>query len=120
SLRRAACGCGRLPMRLSRNTVRRFSHLEFTAVTTLPQQPLRIPLSQLRRGERAIVEITALDDHESRLLSAMGLVDKAEVRVCRAGTPCIVQIEATRLGISAAMAAKILATRCECLENGSL
>jgi Fe2+ transport system protein FeoA len=87
-------------------------------VSTLTSEPSRIPLSQLRRGDRAIVETTALDDHESRLLSAMGLVDKAEIRVCRAGTPCIVQIEATRLGISAAMAARILATRCECLESG--
>ncbi|MDZ4829821.1 MAG: FeoA family protein [Phycisphaerae bacterium] len=78
--------------------------------------PLRIPLSQLKRGDRAVVELGSLPKHETLLLAAMGLADQAQVRVCRAGTPCIVQIEATRLGISAEMAARILATPCACID----
>jgi Fe2+ transport system protein FeoA len=77
-------------------------------------RPVRIPLTQLKKGERAIVQHTGLSEHDARLLDAMGLSDQSEVRVCRAGTPCIVQIEATRLGISADMAAKIVATPCSC------
>jgi Fe2+ transport system protein FeoA len=84
--------------------------------------PIRIPLTQLRRGDRAVVELGALEPDESKLLEAMGLANEAEVRVCRSGSMCIVQIEATRLGISAAMAARILARPCECHgigENGA-
>lgn len=75
---------------------------------------LRIPLTQLKRGARAVVELGHLDDDESKLLAAMGLANESEVRVCRAGGMCIVQVEATRLGISASMAARILARPCEC------
>lgn len=79
--------------------------------------PRRLPLTQLKRGDRAIVDLADLSVEDSRLLSAMGLGHQCEVRVCRAGTPCIVQIEATRLGISADVAAKIIATPCSCYPN---
>jgi Fe2+ transport system protein FeoA len=79
--------------------------------------PVRVPLTQLKRGDRAIVEMESLGRGESRLLEAMGLCDRAEVRVCRAGTPCIVQIEATRLGISADVASRILCVPCRCLDE---
>ena len=46
------------------------------------------------------------DDRE--LLGAMGLTDRSTLRVCRAGEPCIVQVAASRLGLSAAMARSIL------------
>lgn len=84
----------------------------------MPATAIRIPLAQLKRGDRAIVELNGLAREESTLLAAMGLKDRAEVRVCRSGGMCIVQVEATRLGISAAMAARILATRCECYPGG--
>jgi Fe2+ transport system protein FeoA len=73
-----------------------------------------VSLAQLKRGDRAIVALDALPQEDSRLLDAMGLPDRAEVRVCRSGSTCIVQVEATRLGISAEMAARILATPCAC------
>jgi Fe2+ transport system protein FeoA len=40
----------------------------------------------------------------------MGMHHECEVRVCREGTPCIVQIDATRLGISGDVARRILVT----------
>jgi Fe2+ transport system protein FeoA len=85
-------------------------------MTTLAARPapVRLSLAQLKRGDRAIVELDALPQEDSQLLAAMGLADRAEVRVCRSGSTCIVQVEATRLGISAAMAARILATPCAC------
>ncbi|MBL9119898.1 MAG: ferrous iron transport protein A [Phycisphaerae bacterium] len=73
-----------------------------------------MPLTQLKRGDRAVVDLNDLAPEDTRLLSAMGLGDRCEVRVCRAGTPCIVQVEATRLGISAEVAARILAMPCSC------
>jgi Fe2+ transport system protein FeoA len=81
------------------------------------REPIRVPLTQLKRGERAIVDLKDLASEDSKLLAAMGLEHACEVRVCRAGTPCIVQVEATRLGISADVAAKIIATPCSCFPD---
>lgn len=75
--------------------------------------PIRIPLTQLQRGQRAIVdcsELVDLPEGDRCLLHAMGMHHECEVRVCRQGTPCIVQIDATRLGISGEVARKILVT----------
>ncbi len=89
-----------------------------TGATGGPQrEPVRVPLTQLKRGERAIVDLNDLASEDSKLLAAMGLEHACEVRVCRAGTPCIVQVEATRLGISADVAAKIIATPCSCFPD---
>jgi Fe2+ transport system protein FeoA len=79
----------------------------------LKQDPIRIPLTQLRRGQRATVECAALDglpDDHRCLLSAMGLGDSCELRVCRPGAPCIVQVDGTRLGIAQDVAERILVT----------
>jgi Fe2+ transport system protein FeoA/bacterioferritin-associated ferredoxin len=79
-------------------------------------KPVRIPLTQLQRGQRAIVdcsELTDLPEGDRCLLHAMGLHHECEVQVCRPGTPCIVQIDSTRLGISGDVARKILVTPVE-------
>ncbi|MEI6475319.1 MAG: FeoA family protein [Planctomycetota bacterium] len=86
------------------------------SVPTDRSQPVRIPLTQLRRGQRAIVdcsELTDLPEGDRCLLHAMGMHHECEVRVCRPGTPCIVQIDSTRLGISGDVARKILVTPIE-------
>ena len=77
------------------------------------QATVRIPLTQLRRGQRATVECAALDglpDDDRCLLSAMGLGNSCELRVCRPGAPCIVQVDGTRLGIAEDVAERILVT----------
>ncbi len=89
---------------------------EAMSVPTDRSQPVRIPLTQLRRGQRAIVdcsELTDLPEGDRCLLHAMGMHHECEVRVCRPGTPCIVQIDSTRLGISGDVARKILVTPIE-------
>jgi len=76
----------------------------------------RIPLTQLRRGQRAIVDcstLTHLPEEDRCLLRAMGLYDRCTVRVCRSGTPCIVQVDSTRLGLSGAVARRILVEPCD-------
>ncbi len=77
-------------------------------------EPLRIPLSQLARGDRAVVETAELGAEESAMLGAMGLHEGCEVTICRAGHNCIVQVESTRLGISRRVAQRILAVPCAC------
>ncbi|MFO0873012.1 MAG: hypothetical protein U0575_03455 [Phycisphaerales bacterium] len=38
----------------------------------------------------------------------MGLTEQCEIRVCKVGEPCIVQVNETRLGISAKTCARVL------------
>jgi Fe2+ transport system protein FeoA len=44
----------------------------------------------------------AIDD--CALLKALGLTDRCLLRVCKAGEPCIVEVKATRIGLSRTLA----------------
>ncbi|UCD74047.1 MAG: ferrous iron transport protein A [Phycisphaerales bacterium] len=66
-----------------------------------------VPLSKLGIGDRGIVCETRLGGDDCELLQAMGLTNQSRVRVCQPGQPCIVQVNSTRLGLSAAVADKI-------------
>ena len=59
-----------------------------------------IPLCQLRPGDRARMAGSTLCGEDCELLRAMGMSEHCELRVCRSGEPCIVQVNATRLGLS--------------------
>jgi Fe2+ transport system protein FeoA len=69
-----------------------------------------VPLSTLREGERGRAHTAEMPCEDCDLLNAMGLTDECEVRVCRRGEPCIVQVHATRLGLSSAIARRIMVT----------
>jgi Fe2+ transport system protein FeoA len=59
------------------------------------------------------VECSALDglpEDDRCLLTAMGLGERCEVRLCRRGHACIVQVDTTRLGIDEQVAARIMVT----------
>ena len=57
-----------------------------------------------------MLHATDLDPDQVRLLRDMGLSERHPLCVCKAGEPCIVQVQTTRLGISARLAARILVT----------
>ena len=63
-----------------------------------------IPLSQLRAGSTARMHSAELTTDDCALLKALGLTDRCLLRVCKAGEPCIVQVRATRIGLSKAVA----------------
>jgi Fe2+ transport system protein FeoA len=67
-----------------------------------------IPLSQLRDGDRARLHTAQLCCEDCDLLNAMGMTDRCEIRVCRVGEPCIVQVNSTRLGLGRDLARKIM------------
>lgn len=67
-----------------------------------------VPLSELSAGQHARLHAAHLAPHDCALLSALGLTDKCLLRVCKVGEPCIVQVHATRIGLSRAVAAGIL------------
>lgn len=65
-------------------------------------------LSQLATGAVARLQRTTLDSGEAGMLRALGLTSRSLVRVCKAGDPCIVQVRATRIGISRVVADQIM------------
>ena len=71
-----------------------------------------IPLSHLKERERAVVHMTELDADEQEALSAMGLHEDASFELCQQGQPCIIQVEATRLGLSSEITSRIMVRRC--------
>jgi len=80
---------------------------------TDPTPPIRIPLTQLAPGQRATVDCSALDalpPGDRCLLTAMGLGERCEVRMCRGGRACILQVDTTRLGLSQDVAERIMVT----------
>ena len=63
-----------------------------------------IPLSQLRAGSTARMHSAELASDDCALLKALGLTDRCLLRVCKAGEPCIVEVKATRIGLSRTLA----------------
>lgn len=63
-----------------------------------------IPLSQLRAGTTARLHSAELAKDDCALLKALGLTDRCVLRVCKAGEPCIVEVKATRIGLSKSLA----------------
>jgi Fe2+ transport system protein FeoA len=67
-----------------------------------------VPLASLDVGATAVLHGAALDEAAMRLLRALGLSADRPLRLCKAGEPCIVQVGATRIGVSREVAAQIL------------
>ena len=66
-----------------------------------------VPLSTLRAGAEAALHGTRLDEDTRDLLRALGLTDDSRLRVCKSGEPFIIQVRATRIGVSGAVAGRI-------------
>jgi Fe2+ transport system protein FeoA len=62
-----------------------------------------IPLTDLERGAVARLHDTRLDEDTRLLLRSLGLTDASRVRVCKCGEPLIIQVRATRIGLSKAV-----------------
>ena len=68
--------------------------------------PATIPLSAMTAGSSA--RLHEVRDAESRpYLRALGLIDACELRLCKTGDPCIVQVRTTRIGISRTVADRL-------------
>ena len=67
-----------------------------------------VPLSDLPVGQLARLHAVDLDEAAAGLLRALGLTTDSDLRLCKGGEPCIVQIGGTRLGVSGAVARRIL------------
>ena len=67
-----------------------------------------VRLTQLASGALARYHASDLAAEDSAFLRALGLTERCLVRVCKAGEPCIVQVRATRIGLSGTVAEGIL------------
>jgi Fe2+ transport system protein FeoA len=67
-----------------------------------------------------VVAASSLSDEDKAVLKAMGLDERCEFTVCRASAngPCIIQLDATRLGLSPELAKRILTRPCDCPDTG--
>jgi Fe2+ transport system protein FeoA len=66
-----------------------------------------ICLCDLEVGATARFHTADLDPEFARFLRAVGLTRTSELRLCRNGDPCIVQVRATRIGMSRAVAGQV-------------
>ena len=71
-----------------------------------------IPLSQLGERDLAAVHVSELENDEKEALEAMGLHEDTTFELCQQGQPCIIQVEATRLGLSRELTSRIMVRRC--------
>ena len=68
------------------------------------------PLSHCPTGCRATIDIADLELKDRSMLEALGIEHGCEVKVCKVGSPCIVKVSSTRLGVGREVAARIKAT----------
>ena len=68
---------------------------------------IAVPLSTLQTGAEASLHRTELDADTRSLLRSLGLTDASRLRVCKDGEPFIIQVRATRIGVTGAVAGLI-------------
>ncbi|HYE03262.1 MAG TPA: FeoA family protein [Phycisphaerales bacterium] len=78
-----------------------------------PPDPSTVRLTQLKRGQSAVVVDARLEKGDAAFLRAMGLCAAARVRLCRAGEPCIVAVGCgcggtCRIGLARPLAERIV------------
>jgi Fe2+ transport system protein FeoA len=70
--------------------------------------PVPVALSALAEGRTGRFLEAKLDADSLGLLRALGLSESEAFRLCKSGEPCILQVGATRIGVSRAVASQIL------------
>ncbi len=84
----------------------------------LPDAPTAVPvpspasarpvrLTELAAGATARLTGTETSAECRTLLRVLGLTDASRLRLCKCGEPCIIQVRATRIGISSAVARQV-------------
>jgi Fe2+ transport system protein FeoA len=67
-----------------------------------------LPLSGLPEGTTARLRDSDLEDSDRDLLTGLGLVPDRSLVVCKTGSPCIVMVRGVRVGLSTAIAERLL------------
>jgi Fe2+ transport system protein FeoA len=69
-----------------------------------------VPLTSVRAGVIARLYESRLDPDCRASLRALGLIDASLLRVCKDGDPYIVEVRATRIGLSRRVARRVFVT----------
>lgn len=72
-----------------------------------PVATLPVALTALAAGRTGRLHEARLDADSVGLLRALGLSETEAFRLCKAGEPCILQVGATRIGVSRTVASNI-------------
>ena len=71
------------------------------------RQVTPVSLTTLNAGGTGTLHEARLDEQSVNLLRALGLAPADSFRLAKAGDPCILQVGATRIGVSKAVASAI-------------
>lgn len=66
------------------------------------------PLVELSSGQTGCLKDSLLDPEDTSLLAALGLEVPTPIRLCQAGGPWIVQARGCRIGLTDALARRLL------------
>jgi Fe2+ transport system protein FeoA len=75
-----------------------------------PGESTPVRLTDVATGGCVRLHATRLDADTRALLRALGLTDGSPLQVCKRGDPFIIQVRATRIGVSYAVARDIYVT----------
>jgi Fe2+ transport system protein FeoA len=64
-------------------------------------------LDQMPRGATGTISRPADCPHDALLLRAMGMREGVSIRVCQAGSPCIIDVDGCKLGLDIAMCTRV-------------
>jgi len=83
-----------------------------TTPSQLSSDVAHVSLTQLKRGQTAVIASASLHRDDEAMLAAMGLRAEARVQVCRSGQPCIVRVMGDcglgcRIGLARPIASQI-------------
>jgi Fe2+ transport system protein FeoA len=78
-----------------------------------------VALSTLALGQVALIDTHSLDQEDAQLLTAMGVIQNATIKVCRTGSPCIIALvtkgadgmcncASSRIGLTRTLASKVM------------
>lgn len=79
-----------------------------TLATPDPGARVPVRLSDLPAGAVARLHAADVPGEDRALLRALGLTERCRLRLCKAGEPCIVEVRATRIGLSRIVAEHLL------------
>jgi Fe2+ transport system protein FeoA len=69
-----------------------------------------LPLTLCPSGCRAMIHLDELDASDRAMLEAMGMEHGGEVEICQVGSPCILKVASTRVGVCREVAGRLRAT----------
>ena len=67
-----------------------------------------LPLTVIPGGTAARLRVSDLHRCDRDLLTALGLTPDCRLKVCKTGSPCIVEVRGVRVGLSEAIAERLL------------